>query len=94
MIIPEKLCELFNSSDIDAIEYIINNSENKEEKEKAMLLQKINMETNIGYGNRNVTNEEEEYYHNTFWKLLNIYNITKMDDDRACIEGLYYPSGI
>ena len=94
MIIPTRLCELYNDSDIDAIDYIIDNTEDMAERKTAIGLHQINMETSIGYGDRIPAKAEENFYYNEFWKILNKYGITKTEDDRACIEGEYYPTGI
>lgn len=88
------LCELYNSSDIDTINYLIENLEDEEDVEKAKHLYEINMETSLGNGREPADKDDEEYYHKVFWELLNKYGVTKMEDGRACIEGEYYPSGV
>ena len=52
------------------------------------------METSLGNGREPADEDDEEYYHEVFWELLNKYGVTKMKDGRACIEGKYYPSGV
>jgi hypothetical protein len=90
----KKLCDIYNNSDIDAITYLIENLDDENDVEMAKHLYEINMETDIGYGREPADENDEEYYHNIFWKLLNKFGITQMNDGRGCIEGIHYPSGI
>lgn len=88
----KRLCEIYNGSDIDAITYLVNNLEDENDIEKAEHLYVINMETDIGYGREPADEEDEEYYHEVFWELLNKFGITQMEDGRGYIEGVYCPS--
>jgi hypothetical protein len=90
----KRLCEIYNNSDIDAITYLIKNLEDQSDIEKAKHLYDINMDTDIGCGKKPADDDDEKYYHEVFWELLNKFGISQMEDGRGCIEGVYYPSGV
>lgn len=82
------LCELYNMSDIDALEYL------RDFCEGAMLdtlerLIYLNLNTTLGYGSRLLTSEEFDYYYSKKWGLLSYFGISNIEGD-AYYNGIMY----
>lgn len=89
------LAHLYNMSDIDAIDYLIDTLlTDKSDIEKAEKLRILNQDTTIGDGSVIATDEETKYYHDIFWELMSKFGIEKTEDGRACVPGRYDPVGI
>ena len=80
----EKLCEMYNNSDIDALTYMYSflTGELKELCERLITL---NNETTLGWGREDYTFEEAQEYGEGKWKLLNNFGI-KSDLGNAVLE--------
>lgn len=83
-----ELCRLYNSSDIDCLEYMAQFC-NNEQKELLERLVTLNQETAIGWGREDYTDEEFEEYKEGKWKLLNAFGLENRDGD-ATFEGIAY----
>lgn len=83
-----KLCRIYNNSDIECFNYILQFC-NDEQKKLLERLVTLNMETTIGWGREAYTSEELEEYCNGKWKLLNDFDIENVGGD-AYFEGKFY----
>lgn len=83
----QKLAEIYNCSDIDAIEYMYPFCEG-EWKELCERIYSLNMETDVGWGKEPSTPEEVDEYYIGKWKLLHHFGIQLDDNGEACVEYL------
>lgn len=83
-----ELCRIYNNSDIECFDYMKQFC-NKEQIELLDRLVTLNMETTIGWGREDYTNEELEEYYNGKWELLNAFGIENRLGD-AYFEGVFY----
>lgn len=84
----EKLCAIYNASDIEALDYMYEFLKDNHNSEMLELLDRVhtlNMETTLGWGKENYTSEEAKEYFDGKWKLLNYFGI-KSDLGDAYIE--------
>ena len=79
----EKLVEIYNCSDLDALEYMYEFCKG-DLKELCERLIDINMNTDIGWGREPHTVEESDEYYDGKWKLLNYFGIKNNNGD-ACL---------
>lgn len=74
----QKLCDIYNKSDINALDYMYEFLKDNHNPEMLELLDKVrtlNIETTLGWGEKDYTPEESEKYFNGKWKLLNYFGI-------------------
>lgn len=74
----EKLCGIYNESDIEAFNYMYEFLKDNHNPEMLELLDRVhtlNMETTLGWGKEDYTSEEAEEYYEGRWKLLNYFGI-------------------
>ena len=83
-----ELCRIYNGSDINCFEYIKQFC-NKEQMELLERLVTLNMETTIGWGREDYTNEELEEYYNGKWELLHSFGLEN-DLGDATFKGIAY----
>lgn len=83
-----ELCTIYNNSDIECFQYMKQFC-NKEQLELLDRLVTLNMETTIGWGREDYTDEELEEYYNGKWELLNAFGIENRMGD-AYFEGEFY----
>ena len=73
-----KLCDIYNGSDIEALDYMYEFLKDNHNPEMLELLDRVhtlNMETTLGWGREDYTTEESEEYFNGKWELLNYFGI-------------------
>ena len=80
----EKLAEIYNNSDIEAIDYMYPFCEG-ELKELCERVHTLNVETDIGWGEEPASPEEFEEYYEGKWKLLNHFGIGENDGGAAYV---------
>ena len=83
-----ELCRIYNNSDIECFNYMLQFCNDKQ-KELLERLVTLNMETTIGWGREDYTNEELEEYYNGKWELLSAFGIENKQGD-AYFEGVFY----
>lgn len=72
----EKLAEIYNCSDIEAIDYMYPFCKG-ELKELCERVHTLNVETDIGWGREPASSDEMDEYFAGKWKLLNHFGIGK-----------------
>lgn len=80
----QKLCDLYNGSDIDALEYM-NGYLDGDLKILCVFLIHLNNHTTLGWGTIAPTYDEDIIYHKGKWTLLNHFGIKNSYGD-AVIE--------
>lgn len=81
----KKLCEMYNASDIDALEYMYPFCVG-ELKELCERLITLNNETTLGFGREDYTEDEALEYFDGKWKLLNYFGVVS-DNGDAIVKG-------
>lgn len=81
----EKLAEIYNGSDIDALEYMYPFCEG-ELKELCERMIALNNETTLGWGDKPASHEDSEEYYAGKWKLLNHFGIENKKGDAFAIK--------
>ena len=74
----QKLCDIYNGSDIEALDYMYEFLKDNHNPEMLELLDRVhtlNMETSFGWVREDYTPEESEEYFNGKWKLLKYFGI-------------------
>jgi len=84
----EKLCMMYNNSDIDALKYMLPFCENDNKKLCERLIE-LNLETDIGGGDKPAIWEEQKEYGDGKWKLLSFFGIEN-DLGDAKVNGIFY----
>lgn len=84
----KKLCEIYNSSDIDSFEYI---KQFCDEEQKRILDRIIwlNLNTTIGWGEQDATSKEMDEYYEKKWILLSSFGLENIGGD-AYYNGVMY----
>lgn len=80
----QELCDIYNNSDIDALNYMYDFLQDNHNPQMLELLDKIhtlNMETTLGWGREDCTSEEADEYYEGKWKLLNYFGISSNGGD-------------
>ena len=80
----EKLCDIYNGSDIDALDYMYEFLKDNENPKMLNLLNRIrslNIDTKLGWGDKDFTYEESEEYYEGKWKLLNYFGLKSIGGD-------------
>lgn len=70
----EKLAEIYNCSDIDALEYMYPFCTG-EDQELCERLITLNNETDLGWGSEPASHDEQVEYGNGKWRLLNRFGV-------------------
>lgn len=72
-----EICEIYNQSEYDAIEYITKHdfTESEEYRQLARRMLYLNKETEIGWGDKPCTAEERTEYSSGMKKLFDYYGI-------------------
>ena len=81
----QKLADIYNASDIEAINYIYPFCEG-ELKELCERVHTLNVETDIGWGREPASPEEFDEYVEGKWKLLNHFGLFKNDGGDAYVK--------
>ena len=76
----KKLCEIYNSSDIDSFEYM---KQFCDEEQKQILDRVIwlNLNTTIGWGEEDATSKEMDEYYEKKWFLLSSFGLENIGGD-------------
>lgn len=85
----QKLCEIYNESDVktflDYLYEFLKDNHNPEMLELLDRVNTLNMETTLGWGREDYTDEESKELFDSKWKLLNYFGI-RNNYGYACIN--------
>lgn len=85
----QKLCEIYNESDVktflDYMYELLKYNNNPEMLEILDRVNTLNMETTLGWGREDYTDEEAKEFFDSKWKLLNYFGI-RNNYGYACIK--------